>query len=204
MATEPSIDRRDGVNIDKDGLALYPLAWKDNLSSLSNGRQTGATAPDWETLTNGISAWSFPPNTMNELWLSFHINHDWAPDTDQFPHIHFCVKDDQVEGVVRWGIEYTIAKRDTGVFPASTTVYLEPTIPANDALTHRVVEVSALDAIPAAELEVDAVVLVRVFRDGAHANDTYAGDAFGLFADLHYQSDRDGTINRDSDDYYGS
>ena len=183
--------------IRKQGEGVFDAyGWADNLSSLSRGRGGGATVPDWETMVGGISGWSFPPTVMNDLEVSWHINHDWAVGTDQYPHIHFCAKDDQVEGVCRWGIEYTLAKREQGVFGDTVTVYLEATIPANNALEHTVIEVSDADAISGDLLEVDALVLARVFRDGAHANDTYAGDVFGLFLDLHYQRNKYATLNK--------
>ena len=184
-----------------DGPAIQDndtYGWKDNLASLSNGRNTGGTAPTWAQFTDGIYAWRFPPSATKELWLNFHINHDWAKGTDFYPHIHWAMAGSGT-GVVRWGIEYTVANRDTGVFQASTTIILEPEITEDSTLRHIVTEVDDNNTIPGADVDVDAVIMMRVYREGDHANDTNAGNAFGLFLDLHYQADKFATVGKAAD-----
>ena len=45
------------------------------------------------------------------------------------------------------------------------------------------------------KLEPDTVVVCKVYRDGAHPNDT-AGEVYGLVAGLHVQVDDIGTPHR--------
>lgn len=45
-------------------------------------------------------------------------------------------------------------------------------------------------------LEPNEIIMCRVFRDAAHANDTCTDNVFALTADLHYQCDRHSTKNR--------
>jgi hypothetical protein len=40
------------------------------------------------------------------------------------------------------------------------------------------------------------MILCRIFRDSAHANDTFTGDAFAFAVDGHYQTDHGATLNR--------
>ena len=198
-----TVDRRPGAGQDPSGLMLYKEGWKDNLSAFASGKVAGANVPAWSSLRDGLYGYEFTATALKEIWLNFHIGHDYAPGTDLFPHVHFVPMTDQVQGVVRWGVEYSLAKRDSEDFPATTTVYIESTIAANSQYAHIVSEVSEAGVISGAgdAIEPDAVVMCRFFRDGAHANDTYAGSVIGIFGDLHYLSDRDSTLNRVSDFY---
>ena len=44
--------------------------------------------------------------------------------------------------------------------------------------------------------EVDGLLLVRIFRDATHANDTSPANVFAFTCDVHYQADRFATLNR--------
>ena len=63
---------------------------------------------------------------------------------------------------------------------------------------HYVGEVSETDAVDGATLgiEPDTVVLVRLFRDGGNANDTFPDEVFVSFIDMHYLADRATTPNK--------
>jgi hypothetical protein len=132
---------------------------------------------------------------MNEVWAVYHVKHDYAPGTVMYSHTHWTTLGVNT-GVVRWGFEYTVAKGYTQqVFPATTTVYKELAA-SGTPLMHMISEVAVGDAIPAANLEPDSLILMRVFRDAANAADTCTDTAFLLLADLHYQSDRVHTLNK--------
>lgn len=177
--------------------------WSEYLSSITSGRVAGANVPTFTTYRNGINAYAFSPTSMNEVWVNFHINHDFKLGTAIYPHIHWSPTTTNT-GTVRWGIEYTIAKgHQQSNFGATTTVYVEQTVSAANQYGHYIAEVSDVDAISSAELEVDAVVLARVFRDAAHANDTFPDAVAGLFVDLHVQIDRVSTLNK-APNFYGN
>jgi len=171
--------------------------WKDMTSSLAAGKAVGANAPTWGTFRDGLSAYAFSDTTMNEMWIIFHPNHDIIEGEDFFMHIHWAPNTTDT-GVVRWGFEYTIAKGyGQEAFPASTTVYVEETISADSQYKHIITEQADGDGIPMPE--VDSLIQVRVFRDGAHANDTFGADVFGLTADLHYRSGKFATVGKRPD-----
>ena len=52
------------------------------------------------------------------------------------------------------------------------------------------------DAIPSTNLEPDAVIQIRFFRDAAHPNDTFTDAVMGMFGDLHYQVGTFSTLNK--------
>lgn len=173
--------------------------WRDNIQPFTNGRAAGGALPTWGTFLGGISVWKFPSNSIKELWLNFHIDHDYKPNSLIFPHIHWAPTTTGA-GTVRWGIEYTAAKgHGQQTFPVTQTIYLEQAA-SGIANRHQITETSVgIDF----GIEVDAVIMVRVFRDATHVNDTYAGDAVGLFCDLHYESDRLNTPQKSPNFYAG-
>jgi hypothetical protein len=178
-----------------DRLIVGPdVGWDDITADLSAGKAVGANAPTWATFRDGLSAYRFDAGTMNEIWVTFHVKHDYREGTNVYPHIHWAPNTTST-GVVRWGFEYSVQKgHQQGAFPASTTVYVNDTISANSQYMHRVAEVADGDAFDA--LEADSLILMRIFRDAADAADTFPDAVFGLTADIHFQGDRQFTPNK--------
>lgn len=181
----------------------FPYVWRDNLAELSSaGIGGGGNAPLWATFVGSTGAYSFSASVLKELFITFHIDHDYARGTKLYPHIHWTA-DTADTGVARWGFEFTVAKgHQQEAFPATTTIYVEQAF-TGAAFTHMIGEASEADAIDGETLgiEPDTVVVMRVFRDAADPADTLTAAAFGLFADLHYQADRRGTPFKSPDFY---
>lgn len=175
--------------------------WDDIVASFNAGRAVGANTPTWATLRDGLKAWEFSATAMNEIWLSpLHLDHTATRNTPLYLHIHWTTGGTNT-GVVRWGIEYSIAKgHNQEAFPATTTVYLEQAA-SGTAYKHMIVEVPDVSAVTAS-VEPDSLLLARVFRDGGHANDTCTDTAFGLMMDVHYVKSWWATKNK-SPDFYG-
>lgn len=170
--------------------------WKDLSGEFTVRNLSGGNNPTWGTIFDNLQGLVFSASTMNQVWVNFHINHDIALGTKVYPHIHWLPLTN-ASGTVRWGIEYSVAKgHGQQVFHPSVTVYVNHTIPANSFKKHFVSEVSEADAIPPTNIEPDSFVKVRVFRDAKNALDTYPGEVHAWFADLHYQAERIGTMNK--------
>ena len=162
--------------------------WNDVLSDLTQGFIAGGNTPTWANLRNGINALSFSAVAMNEVWINLHVLHDYQWGTKVFPHIHWTTAGTNA-GTCRWGIEYTFARGyNTESFPATTTIYLEQAA-SGTAYRHMIAEPSEANGILLPGCEPDGVLMCRIFRDAAHPNDTLTDAAFGIFCDLHYQSD---------------
>lgn len=194
------------------GTLLTPAEVDENFNDL-DGR-TGAgwrdlvmgfdsrTGPNAATLTNfrgGIYLYAFDASMPQEVFATAHIDHDYEYGSALYPHIHFTV-DTANTGTVRWGFEYTVAQRHDGAvshftFGPTTTVYAEHVINGT-AYTHYVAEVGDADAIPGANIDIDTVILFRIFRDANHVNDTFVDPVFGFTADLHYRANRNATPNK--------
>lgn len=167
------------------------MGWNDITSDITV-RGTGSNDPTWVAFRNNIHAYAFSAGTMNQAWISFHVKHDYAMGTPIHLHTHWSTIGTNT-GVCRWGFEYTIAKgHQQSAFSATTTVFVEQQA-TGTAFTHMVGETAAISS---AELEPDCLVLVRVFRDAAHVNDTLTDLAYLFTADIHYQCDRIATKNK--------
>ncbi len=170
--------------------ARTAIGWRDNVVQLAT-QPENPDSPSLNVFRDGIHAYNFFAGQLSEGFAAFHIDHDYALDTKLYPHIHWAIQTDAV-GVVRWGVEYTVARgHGQEPFPESTTVYVEQ---ASDGtpFKHYVAEVSDEDAIDGAfyNIEPDTLILARFFRDGTHPNDTLEADAFVFVIDLHYQANR--------------
>lgn len=178
--------------------------WSDLLGDFAAAAGGGGgNAPTWSNFQGNIDAWLFSATVMDELFLNIHVLHDYKRGSELFPHIHWAPSDTDT-GVVRWGIEYTVAKgHGQQAFPAPSTIYLEQA-GSGTAYMHQLIETAEGSGIPATNIEPDTIIMIRVFRDGAHPNDTYASGAFGLFVDIHYQMERIGTPGKAPDFYKGT
>ena len=175
--------------------------WQDWIGFGFIAPSSAASRPDFIAFQNGIYAWAFDDTTPQELWTNIHITHDWIIGSDVYPHVHWShtTTPTSPNSTVRWGIEYTLAHGySTAQFPTTTTIYIEQDVDGYAARTHHIAEVTMGNVIPGASLEIDTVVLVRIFRDAGHVNDTLTGDAFLHFVDFHYQSDGALTVERNA------
>lgn len=167
--------------------------WKDLVCGLDV--RSGASSPVLTNFRDGIYLWEFSSSVLMEFFANAHIGHDYKVGTMLYPHIHWTVNTASV-GTVRWGYEYTWARRhdSTGQvhFPATQTIYVEQATDG-DVYGHYVAETAEGFGVPADTIEVDTLILFRVFRDAAHPNDTFPDPVFGFTFDLHYECDRDAT-----------
>jgi hypothetical protein len=173
----------------EDGNPQY--GWKDMTADLG-GRGVGATAPTWATFRDGIQAQQFAKG--DEVQIAFHPNHDVIPGTLFYPHIHWTTNSTTSSGTVVWCMELTMAEGfDQEAFPASTTIEMTYTFTANKQYQHFITECS--DAQAFTMPDVDSLILMRIYRKN-DAADTFAGNVFGLTADLHYRCGKFSTIGK--------
>jgi hypothetical protein len=173
---------------------LSELWWNDITADLSTGKIAGANVPTWSQFRNGIKAYEFSASSMKEIWIAFHINHNYADGTKVYPHVHWAPHTTST-GVVRWGFEYTVQKgHDQDAFPASTTVYVNHTVASNKQYQHIISEISDADAFDA--FEADALILLRIFRDAGDSADTFPDTVFAFETDIHFQLDKVATPNK--------
>lgn len=171
--------------------------WRDLVCGLET--RSGATQPTLQNFRNGIYLYAFVPDVMQECFASAHIDHDYEIESDLYPHFHWTTDTTNI-GTVRWGYEYTWAQRfdDSGnvVFGPTNTIYVE-TAADGTPYKHYVSQPAEGSGIDGTGMNVDTLLLIRIFRDATHANDTYPDPVYGITFDLHYRSVRYATPNRD-------
>lgn len=177
------------------GESSHPKGWKDNLAFFSNGKTNAATEPLWADIGNGIFAYQFADNKNNEIFVSFHTNHDIIVNSKQYPHIHWCPLSSHTGNIV-WKLEYSLAKghgQDESLTVPLNTIYIEQ---AGKGLIgeHMIAESTELNTITIEEP--DMLLLIKITRESSHVNDTFEGSVAGFMCDLHYESDRETTINK--------
>lgn len=172
------------------------FGWNDNVQMFTV-KTAGTTDPQISLLFGNMYGYTWSPSARNEVWVDFHILHDYAVGTPVYPHIHWMPTTNN-SGTVRWGIEYTVAQgHGIDTFPTTTsTVYIEQTISNANRYKHMIAEVSDANAIPATDLNIDGFIKMRVFRDATHANDTYPDTVHAWCVDLHYQTSQLSTKNK--------
>lgn len=184
----------------------FDLKTKDGWADIVSEFYTrgGPASPGVSQFTGGIYLLEFSDTDTLEAFANFHVPHSYKPGTGIYPHIHFSVQGNNA-GTVRWGCEYTFARRhdSTGqiAFPATSTIYIDFAVPANSAYKHFVAE--AVTPISGTNVEVDGMFMCRFFREPTHANDTFAGSVWAITADLHIEVDRAATPSRSPDFYTG-
>lgn len=174
--------------------------WADIVADLTT--RSGTAAPGVSQYKGGIYLYEFSSTDTLEVYSQFHIPHSWKLGSMLYPHLHF-VTTSNLSGVVRIGFEYTAANRhDHSVntaFGATQTITVDFNIPANSADKHFVCEAPELGGIPGTNLDVDAMVLCRIFREASHPNDTFDASIWGITADLHIEVDKASTPFRAPD-----
>ncbi len=187
LVFDDSVQETKRVSSDK--VKTNSTGWNDFLfSGIFIGK--GAAPPDLETFRGGLKQNAFVGTgvLVEEGFFEIHILHDYKVGTKIYPHVHWSHKIGSPSGNVVWQIEYSVSKGHSGgVFPAPTTIELVQA--AGVQYEHQIIETVEGDAIASTNLEADSVILGRIFRDPAHASDTFENDAFLLQIDFHYESD---------------
>ena len=162
-------------------------------------RGTGANNPTWSQIgTSALYGYKFAVG--DELWMNFHLPHDYILGTDIFFHVHW-LPDGTNANSVKWQFEYAYAKGHNQAaynIGSTTTVTAEQTV-GGTQYQHYVTETTAQTITG---LEPDGMIMVHISRITNSGFDNTAG-IFMQTADVHYLSNNLGTINR-SPDFYGS
>lgn len=184
------------LELTKIGLVHKP-GWKDNIIPFFTAG-TGPNKPTQVTDVNGWERLSFTTN--NEVFIDFHINHDYAQGTNGYPHIHWCPTTTMAVGeTVIWEFSYIIAKghaQGQSVLGSITTFNISFTADGTEiAGEHIISEAADIDAFDL--IEPDTIISAKVKRVAG----TYGSAIYGMMADLHYQADREDTPQKTPDFY---
>lgn len=199
-----------GIKVDT-AVPTYP--WHDIIGAI-NIRQSGASVPTYSLYRDNIYQYAFSKTVLQEVFIEFHIPHDYVMGTNLFIHAHWSqsVVDTggaaSAPGVCKWSFESTYAKGYAqAAFPASRTVSVTQTASSTQYM-HQIAEVQLSATSPgatqldSAQLEPDGIILVRCFRDPGDVADTVNELTFLHFVDIHYQSTAVGTKQKNGPTFW--
>ena len=196
-----TLEITEGLVLSKEsgtGVKLDPIdpvyGWRD-LTVDTQVRGNGVNDPSFDTYTGtALRAYQFSAKIMNEVFMVFHVPHDWVPGSAIYFHSHWSnAAATPNTGNVKWGFDYSFAKGfGQEAFPAVQTATVTAASPSV-RYSHNVSETTAV-SIPL--MEVDGLILVRAYRDATNAADTCTDAVFLHTVDIHYQSTNVATINK--------
>lgn len=193
--TELIVSKSSGTGIKVD-LLSPTWGWRDILGQIT-AKGVGATDPVLNTFITNIKMYQFTVN--DEVWITYHLPHDYVPGTDLFIHAHWAITTTAVE-TVTWGFDVSYAKGFTqAFFPATInkTVALATNGTAHEHYISEV-QITGAGALTLADIEVDGLILARVYLSA----NTGAVEPFLFTADIHYQSNNIGTKQKTGPGFY--
>ncbi len=220
----PVLPKASGSGIKVD-LTTPTFGWRDLLGDIKTRPAAGggaAAQPDYVQYRGTIYGYRFgtiAPNAhLHEVFIEYHMPHDYVPGTDLFLHIHWSqiVVDTggaaAAPGLSEWFFDITYADghgtpggaADPFVAPITQTITQQGT---TTQYGHMIAEVAFTndggDAthFDRADMSVDGLVLVRAYRTPAAGLDTLNQNTFLHFVDIHYQSTNMATKQKSPDFY---
>lgn len=179
----------DGSNystFEADGTLVFygnATVWEDLRISL-NTRYSGNTTPDLDPFAGSSSLLEYTfdgGSQMEEIFFEVQLPHSWAEGTTIKPHVHWSPRTAGTGNVV-WQFEYTWSNF-LGTYPTPTTITVTQ---AADGTAYKS-QIAAFPDITDATKKISSLLMCRLFRDPSHTSDTYAGDAYLLGFDIHYE-----------------
>lgn len=187
------IGKGSGIGLKVD-TASPTWGWRDLTSEIVL-KGTGASDPSFSTYgATVLRQYNFSATTEQEVFMTFHVPHDYVPGTDIYFHAHWSnAAATPNTGSVVWGFDYSFAKGfNQAAFPGLTTITVTQACPAT-RYQHNIAETAA---VTISGMEVDGLILVRAYRKAADAADTCTDAVFLHTIDIHYQSNNMATKNK--------
>ena len=164
------------------------VVWDDIRVAASSVKITGASDdPDFENIGGDLYLYAFSPTVLEQVFFTAQVPHSYKQGTDLHPHIHWMPETTNTDRC-RWGLEYEWINID-GTYSSSTIIYVDENASGtalNQQMTH-FTDISGID------MTISSMLICRLFRDAAHANDTFSGDAYFLEFDFHFEMDTMGS-----------
>lgn len=147
---------------------------------------SGANDPTIATITGltNMQLYTFPgTGSMKQCWSQIHVPHNYAPGTGIYFHAHVLTDTINLADMnknYKINFDYSYASSN-GVFSAVQTVSVTDFF--TNPLQHKITEIAA--PVLAGQLEVDGVIMVRMWRDSADAADVFPSDLHLIYIDCH-------------------
>jgi hypothetical protein len=188
-----------GIKIDNTS-PTFP--WRDIIGAITLDNE-GVNQPSFTAFRGGSTrCWAFSSGDKTDV--SFHIPHDYVPNSNLYLHYHWAHNGTAISGDIVATFAYTYAKgHNQAIFSSeksNTSTYTTTNITTTPRWQHRIEEIQLSDAggtgnyLDSNAIEVDGILQVNFTMttiptiSGGSPN-----EPFILFIDLHYQSTGTGT-----------
>lgn len=174
-------------------LVLEETVWKD-IQVPAHSVKTGASAPGFDGTAAGdatLLTYAFDGASVEQVYFTIQMPHDWKEGTTIFPHVHFSPTADSgaVEKGVSWKLEYTWAN-NAATFGASAEI--EMTKAFTDAQWDHLIATNDT-GISGAGKTISSILVCRLYRDPTDGDDTFENDVLFLGFDIHYEVEKLGS-----------
>lgn len=163
-------------------------------------REGTGSAPQLSLFRGGVYEYEYAPGQTNESYLNFDVPFDYATGTDLVVGVQWSPGSSTDTGNVRFGLEFTYAwayaPGANTVFGATQTIYVNASQADGTAYAHYVNFNDPANNFPGAMVQQNMRFLVRFFRDGANAADTFPASIYVIGVDFFYQTNRFGTATK--------
>ena len=178
--------------------------WRDIIGQ-SVSPAAGPTIPVWTQIgATAFYAYVFAVNDTQ--WYFYHINHDYAPGTDIYLHVHWLTNGTSTNNV-KWEFTWSFAKgfnqgaastyNLSGAGAGQGTEFIEE---AGSGTQYRHMTSEIAVPISDTDFEIDGIIMVRLRRVAA-SGAANADTVYVTMSDCHYQSDTFNSKNRIPDFY---
>lgn len=151
----------------------------------------GVSAPTLAVYRDSIQQYSWSGSALNQGFFNVHFLHDLKVGTLPTFHVHYA---HNIAGGtytpesanVKFGIAYMTAKGyKAGAYPAEKTVSAVQSVGGQYVPHITPDDQMKMDATD--DIEIDGIVMARIFRDPTDPEDTFPHPVFVQGVDLHYQ-----------------
>jgi hypothetical protein len=178
-------------NLEPD-LTLEPN-WDDLRVPVTSTKLGGSKDPTFSKLVDngsgsqGCFAYHFSPTQERELYFIAQMPHSWKIGSMIDVHVHWSPTTANA-GNVRWGVEYSFT--DANIALGNTTLVAKTAAAGGVANKNIITDIADIDM---SLVGLSALIMARVYREAAHAEDTYPDNAALLEIDFHFQQDTIGS-----------
>lgn len=164
--------------------------------------------PTYQVYTGSIQQLRFSNTITQEIFLEYHIPHNYLPNSDMFIHVHWSqiVIDSGglagIPGTAKWSFDVSYSKgHQQEAFRSPISLFVTQQ-GSSTQFMHNIGEIQLSAASPTAsqldsnDIEVDGVILIRMWRDPTDLANTLNQFPYVHFVDIHYQSTGIGTRNK--------
>lgn len=168
--------------------------WNDMMMPL-DGVNNGANAAVYASFgTSGVlKVRTFADASgasIDDMYVNIELPHDWEEGTVVYPHLHWCPMD-QTAGTIVVQANYGLTHQGISAAPEEGTLEFHGTCGVGEMWYNKFANSTA--SLDLTGYDIGSQIIFRLFRDGNHASDNYAG-AVGLFTlGIHYECDSDGS-----------